>query len=196
MGGGSYTEDMYPIYPPAPSEPGDPRAPIAYVIDPSKHGADQPAKIIAETVSVRLLVRYTNGQFQCYDLRRTMNYDQDAIGRWEFCPYVSPDQRTLQIRFNRVDPPSPDRFGGSAALSGFAIQIRYYARRNFDPASNKDDIVRADYSTGRIINIRLALSSYAELEPSSGNPNVFVVPPDVRVHQMQARDQVVIGNAL
>ena len=194
--GGSYTQDIYPVYPPAPSQPGDPRAPIAYVIEPTRGGSAPPAKIIANMVSVRLLVRYTTGEFRYYDLRRTLNYDQDSIGKWEFCAFASPDQRTVQVRFNRSNPPSPDWFGGAGALRGFAIQIRYYARHNFDPTTNKDDIVRADYSTNRIINIRLVLNSFINLEPTSANPDVYTVPPDMHVHQMQARDQVVIRNAL
>ncbi len=196
LASGSYTQDIYPVYPPPPAGPSDPRAPIAYVIEPTRNGAAPPAKIIADTVCVRLLVRYASGAFRFYDLRRTMNYDQSSIGKWEFCAFASSDQRTVQVRFSRDNPPSPDWFGGAGALTGFAIQIRYYARHNFDPQTNQDDVVTADYSTNRIINIKLCLNSYAELEASSANPSVLVLPPDLRVHRMQARDQVVIRNAL
>ncbi len=199
--GASYTQDIYPIYPPAPETASDPRVPIAYVIDPTWNGAKVPAKLVRRNISVRLLVQYSAGggtshPYRYYNLQPTSNYDQDRIGRWQFCPYVSQDQRTAQIRFNRNDPPSPDWFGGSDALSAFAIEVRYYERCNFDPTSNKDDIVVADYSTRHAMNVCLTVGTYVDLEPSPAMAGLFVLPTDVRLHRIQVRDQVVIRNAM
>jgi len=46
------------------------------------------------------------------------------------------------------------------------------------------------------MNICLTLGAYVELDPSLANPDVFVLPTDVRLHRIQARDQVVIRNAV
>jgi hypothetical protein len=197
VSGPGYTADLYPVYPPTPTYAGDPRAPIAYVIDPTCNGTKAPAKVVAENISVRLLVQLSAApSYRYYELHPTANYDQDRIGRWQFCAYPSPDSRTVQVRFSRRDPPSPDWFGGAAALSAFAIEIRYYVRHNFDRVSNYDDIVLVDYSTRYTLNICLTLSAYVDLEPSPTNVDVLVVPSDVRLHRIQARDQVVIRNAM
>ncbi|MCD6350480.1 MAG: hypothetical protein J7M26_00050, partial [Armatimonadetes bacterium] len=172
--------------------------PIAYVLDPTRNGTKPPAKIVPSQVSVRLLVQFAGGSgtYRYYNLQPTSNYDQSEIGRWQFCPYASADQRTVQVRFSRDDPPSPDWFGGPGAVTQFAIQIRYYSRHNFDPVSDLDDIVIADYSTRYMMNISLALGTFVQLEPSPTDMNVLVLPQDVRVHRMQARDQVVIRNGM
>jgi len=196
--GAAYTQDLYPVYPPKPVFVGDARAPMTYVIEPTMNGAQAPAKVVPETISVRLLVQFGSGAapYRYYNLQPTSNYDQDKIGRWQFCPYPSADYRSVQVRFNRNDPPSADWFGGTSTVTGFAIEVTYYARRNFDPASNNDDIVAADYSTRYMMNICLTLGAYVELDPSLANPDVFVLPTDVRLHRIQARDQVVIRNAV
>lgn len=196
VSGAAYTQDLYPVYPPQPQEPQDPVVPIAYVIDPTWHGARPPAKILPDMVSVRLLVGFAGGAYRYYALQRTSNYDQDRIGRWQFCALASSDLQSVQVRFSRTDPPSPDWFGGPGSVTSFGIEVRYYARHNFDPVSGQDDIVVADYSTRYIMNLCLNLATYVDLEPSSADPNVLVVPADIRPHHVQGRDQVVIRNAM
>ncbi len=196
---GAYTEDIYPIYPPLPMEAGDPRAPVGYVIEPTRNGADPPAKILPDRVKVRLLVRFQGGGYQFYEMVPTDNYDQEKIGKWQYCVVPLQDGRSAKVLFNMYDPPSPDWFGGAAALQGFAIEIRYYMRRNFGQdasGADVDDVVVVDYSTRNIINIDLTLSAFRELEAAAPGAANRVVPSGERIHRIHGRDRVVIGNAL
>lgn len=200
QGGGSYTGRVYPVYPPASVDPWAPggRAPIAYVIDPTRNGAEAPAKIVSDSVGVRLRLTYGSGPSAAqyyYDFERTYTYDQDKIGPWQFCPYPSPDGTSVQVRFNRNNPPSPDWFAVSPPTD-FVLEISYSIRRNFNPANGLDDTVRADYSTRYVLNLALTLASFVELEATAGNPAVFKLPPTVKVHRVEGRDRVVIHNAL
>jgi len=198
--GGPRMGRAYPVYPPASTEVWvlGPRAPVAYVVDPTRNGVEAPAKIISDSVGVRLRLTYGSGASAAqyyYDFEPTYTYDQDKIGPWQFCAYLSPDGRSVQVRFNRDNPPSPDWFAASSP-TGFVLEIRYSIRRNFNPANGLDDVVRADYSTRYVLNLALTLASYVELEATADNPAVFKLPPGVKVHRVEGRDRVVVHNAL
>jgi prepilin-type N-terminal cleavage/methylation domain-containing protein len=202
----NYENDIYPVYPPGPPPADDlsaPVIPVSFVIDPSRHGAVRAAKILPDTVSVRLIIYPAGGTPYYQPLQQVFTYDQDKIGPLQFCALPSPDGRTLQVRFSRNDPPGPDRYGGAAALMAFGIEIGYYSRCNFSPSPpgtvgvvDPDDLVYVDYSTRYILNVALTLASYVDLEPSPANSSVFNLPTDARVHAVQGRDQVVVRNAM
>ena len=105
----------------------------------------------------------------------------------------------MQVRFNRNEPPSPDQYGGAAALTVFAVEITYYSRFNFNPDASMgdpDDQVYVDYSTRYVVNAALSLASYVDLEPTAAGSPVLVLPTDAQVHAVQGRDQVVVRNAM
>ncbi len=198
-GSGSYGNDIYPIYPALPTDLGDPIVPVAYVIDPSRHGAVRPGKVVPDTVSVRLVVWPQGGTMYYQPLQQTFTYDQDKIGPLQFCALPSPDGRTMQIRFNRSQPPGPDLYGGAAALQLFAVEITYYSRCNFNPDASMgdpDDQVYVDYSTRYVVNAALSLASYVDLEPTTAGSPVMILPTDALIHAVQGRDQVVVRNAM
>ncbi|MCX7598403.1 MAG: prepilin-type N-terminal cleavage/methylation domain-containing protein [Armatimonadetes bacterium] len=199
------TARAYPVYADSGAQAWAPavRAPVAYVVDPTENGARGPAKIIDHSIGARLRLTYSSGASSLdyyYDFERTYTYDQEKIGPWQFCPILSTDGTSAQVRFNRHNPPSPDWFVGSAlpgySLSGFVVELRYAIRRNFDANTGEDDIVRADYSTKWVVNLALTLASYVDLEATGGTPAVLRLPQGVKVHRVEGRDRVVIHNAL
>lgn len=198
--GGGRTGRVYPVYVPPSADPWAPgaRAPIAYVVDPTRNGAEAPAKILSDSVGVRLRLTYGSGASAAhyyYDFEPTYTYDQSKIGPWQFCALLSTDGTVVQVRLNRDNPPSPDWFAASPPTE-FVVEIRYSMRRNFNPDNGLDDVVRADYSTRYVLNLALTLASFVELEATPGNPAVFKLPPGVKVHRVEGRDRVVIHNAL
>jgi prepilin-type N-terminal cleavage/methylation domain-containing protein len=176
---GSAAAAAEPVYPKPPTEWGEPRMPVSFRIEPGRSDGAVlvPAKLVPG--SSRVVVVATAGtDVQRADLTRVENTNQSEIGRYEYCEYVGPDERGAEIRLNRFSPPTPDDFTG---LTAFDIYITYYYRRNFDPVSNRDDVVYADYSTGEIINIALIPQRYRELEAyNPAEPNL-VVPADLVV---------------
>jgi prepilin-type N-terminal cleavage/methylation domain-containing protein len=177
--GGPPTAAAMPVYPKPPTQWGEPRMPISFRLEPGRSDGPTlvPAKVVPQSTSV--VVMATSGSdVRRADLTRVENPNQSEIGRYEYNEYLDPDGRGAEIRLNRFTPPTPDDFTG---LTAFDIYITYYYRRNFDPITNRDDVVYASYSTGEIINITLIPQRYTELENyEPAQPNL-VVPADQTV---------------
>lgn len=183
-----------PIYGDQPTGWQDPLMPVAFAIHPDDAdgvASTTPAKVVPHSVVVRVVATLADGRVRRAEYSATGEYDQEQIGQYQFAQFQQGDDRGCEIRLNRWSPPSPEMFG---ALSGFYIDILYYYRRNFEPTSNRDDIVVADYSTAELMNISLTLSMYVEPEPYSGMADVMVVPSDNRAPSVTVRDQVKVRN--
>jgi hypothetical protein len=115
-----------------------------------------PSKIIDDDVQVSVGgLRYS----------RTDTWQPSEIGRGEF--YFDVDNSPAaylpsgaynergELRFSQFSPPD---------LSYGPLVVRYEFRRNFDPASGLDDMVKVDYSTRSIMNIALILADFLEPE--------------------------------
>lgn len=190
---GTATAALRPVYPQAPTSWGLPRMPIAFRIEPGL--SDGTSLVAAKLVpgSTRVTVMAGAGS----DIRRAQytrvqTVDQSAIGSHQYAEYLDGNQRGGEVRFNLLAPPSPDQFSG---LTSFTIYVSYYFRRNFDPASNRDDVVYADYSTGEIINISVIPQRYVELESYSSTGENMVVPADLPLGGAPVRMQAVVRNA-
>ncbi len=192
---------------PVPADSAD--APIAYRVDPND--GNGPALIDPASIKVRVLA-YVGGQAQQIDLKPTANFDQASIRGDEFCPLLYrqdygtdavPDGTCLMIRLSRYDPPRPNSvalFGSTpAAASGFQIQVLYYYRRNYvydaardaagqDPFVN--DIVKVDYSTRALQNVKLSLQRYTELlDVGAGR---LCVPPEERPNEVTVSERIAV----
>jgi prepilin-type N-terminal cleavage/methylation domain-containing protein len=145
---GTQKAPVVPIYPAAPTTTDDYAMPIAYRIDPQySDGTNAAAKIVPG--STRVMALTTGGG----DARRGQwtridgNPLPSALGNYEYKEALQPDQRSGSLEFNVETPPSPRPFmTGVPATSptAYDIYITYYYRRNFDPASNRDDVLFAD----------------------------------------------------
>lgn len=192
-GPATVTAPVVPIYPKAPTEWGEPRMPIAFRIEPGR--SDGATLVAAKLVpaSTRVVIVATSGtDARRADLTRVDNTNQSEIGRYEYCEYLDTDARGGEVRLNRFTPPSPDDFTG---LTAFDVFITYYYRRNFDPASNRDDVVYADYSTGEIINLTLIPQPFVDLENYQPSEPNLVVPSDLKASGVPVHLKAVIRNA-
>ncbi|MHB8995803.1 MAG: PulJ/GspJ family protein [Armatimonadota bacterium] len=196
---GTATAPVTPIYPAAPTA-DDYAMPIAYELHPELSDATgAQAKIVPG--STRVMALTTGGG----DARRGQwtridgNPPESSLGNYEYAEVLQANQWSGTILFNRYTPPSPKPFIDpllpATRPTAYDLYITYYYRRNFDPASNRDDVIFADYSTGEIINITLIPQRYTELEPyKDGAPNL-VLPPDLPAGGVPVRTQAVVSNA-
>lgn len=178
------------------AQPGDPATPIAYRIDPTVAGAWAPAKIVPE--SVRVVVWGTDASGNVYQTAysETSNINQSEIGPEQFAVVLSNYGQRAEVRFNELNPPSPRALTDAGiTVQNFGIYIQYYYRRNYDPAAPENDyIIRADYSTQEIMNLRLALQRYIEPEADPANPDALIIPPDATPDRVSLEDQVQVRN--
>lgn len=193
LSSGTPTSPLVPIYPAPPTQWSEPRMPIAYQIEPGRSDGTTliPAKIVPNSSSV--VVTATSGN----NIRRAQytlvqNINQSELGPQEYGEYLLDNQRGGELRFDRFSPPSPDLFDLSQ-ISAFDIYITYYYRRNFDPVSNRDDVLYANYSTGEVINLTVIPQRYTDLDtlPSGGK----VVPANLPLGGVPIHTQAVIRNA-
>jgi hypothetical protein len=187
--------DIFAINPPTPTMTGDARMPVAYRINPEAGGGN-PAKIVPSSVRVWVTAVYagTNGISQTIEYTPTTDTDQAEMGVTQFAVVMDPNNRSAEVRFARYQPPSPDQYGAAGVLSGFWIDIQYYARTNFDPTSNVDDTIRADYWTRDIVNVTLQLQQYTDFEPDTTNPDAQVIPTNEHPAKIELRDQISVQN--
>jgi len=196
---GGITSDLVPVYP-VSTMPGDPAMPVAYRIDPRMGGGEPAAKVVPESVKVRVVATTATQTYQA-TYAETTTLDQTEIGARQFALRLDDYDRRAEVLFNQFDPPSPRLFDNNGdgvpdmALTSFAIYIEYYFRRNFDPAApSYDDIIKADYSTRQIININLTLQRYVTPEPDTSNPDVLIIPADATLDRVAMQDQVRVRN--
>jgi prepilin-type N-terminal cleavage/methylation domain-containing protein len=193
LSGGMVTAPLRPIYPQAPTRWGMPRMPVAFRIEPglSDGNSSVAAKIVPESTRVTV-VAGGSGDFQRAQYTRVQTIDQSALGTHQYGEYFDSDQRGGEVRFNLMSPPSPDQFG---SLDSMTIYVSYYYRRNFDPVSNRDDVVYGDYSTGEVINLTIIPQRFVELESYSSTGDNLVVPADLPLGGVPVRMQAVVRNA-
>lgn len=205
--GGSYSPTQYNIGDPCPNpscsgtlvstaQAGDPAMPIAYRIDPTRAGTQPAAKIVPG--SIRVIVWGVDSVGTPYQSVYTETTDTDPtqIGPRQFAVILSDYDQRAEVRFNELEPPSPTMLtDAGVTLTYFGVYIQYYYRRNYDPLAPQNDyIIKADYSTNEIINLDLTLQRYTEPEPVTGDPTLYVLPPDVSPDRVSARDQVTVRN--
>ena len=178
------------------AQPGDPAMPIAYRLDPTLAGSFQPAKIVPG--SVRVVVWGTDAAGRMYQTAysETTNTVQAEIGAEQFAVVLSNFGQRAEVRFNELNPPSPRMLTDAGiTVANFGVYIQYYYRRNYDPsAPDTDYVIRADYSTQEIMNLRLALQRYIEPEVDTGNPGALIIPPDASPDRVSLEDQVQVRN--
>ena len=178
------------------AQAGDPAMPIAYRIDPTMAGAWAPAKIVPGSVRVIVWAVDTNGRIYQTAYSETTNTVQSEIGPEQFAVVLSDFGQRAEVRFNELNPPSPTMLTRAAiTLADFGVYIQYYYRRNYDPtAPDNDYVIRVDYSTQEIINLRLALQRYIEPEADPGNPDALILPPGSSPDRVALEDQVEVRN--
>jgi hypothetical protein len=147
-----------------------------------KQVASRDIKIVPGTVRVFMVWQQadlTTGkpypQMQRRELAQTTAQAQDQIGMLQFTATPFDNGRQMELRFNPSVPPGPDlmariiepSLSGGVGLMNAQIQISYQARRNFDPTSNKDDLITVSYSTGTAYDVKLALSEYSPYQAAS-----------------------------
>ncbi len=178
------------------AQAGDPAMPIAYRIDPTMAGAWAPAKIVPGSVRVIVWAVDSNGRIYQTAYSETTNTVQTEIGPEQFAVVLSDFGQRAEVRFNELNPPSPTMLTRAAiTLADFGVYIQYYYRRNYDPtAPDNDYVIRVDYSTQEIINLRLALQRYIEPEPDPGNPDALILPPGSSPDKVALEDQVEVRN--
>lgn len=217
----------------APSRPPDQAAvssldangvtPTGYRIDTyGTTPASNPAIIVPSTVGVRIIVTVGGATARKYwwDLVRTEQYQQSAIGPWQFAvrrslppaswaPWVPADWATnVDVLFNNTDPMGPpgvtrfETMFGVGNVSSVEIHLHYWARRNADifrtappsAPSGRDDIVRVDYNTSDAIDAALKVSQFQDyVDDGSGNLTVPPPPPNPRVASLS--DTIMVRNA-
>lgn len=178
------------------AQPGDPAMPIAYRIDPTMAGAYQPAKVVPGSVRVVVWGTDTLGNIYQTAYSETSNTNQAEIGPEQFAVVLSDFGQRAEVRFNELSPPSPRMLTDAGlTVQSFGVYIQYYYRRNYDPtAPDNDYVLKVDYSTQEIINLRLALQRYIELEADPGNPDARIIPPDASPDRVSLEDQVQVRN--
>lgn len=189
---GTQKAPLVPIYSNAPASPTGVRMPITFRIEPSySDSANAAAKVVPASTRVMALTT-SAGDAKRGQWTRVQSINQADLGIFEYSEYMPDTQTSCELRFNRDTPPSPDIFPG---ITAYDLYVSYYYRRNFDPATSRDDVIYADYSTGEIINITLIPRSFMELEPyKAGAPNM-VLPPDLPAGGVPVRTQAVVANA-
>ncbi len=178
------------------AQAGDPAMPIAYRIDPTMGGAWAPAKIVPGSVRVVVWAVDTNGRIYQTAYSETTNTVQSEIGREQFSVVLSDFGQRAEVRFNELNPPGPTMLTSAGiTLADFGVYIQYYYRRNYDPtAPDSDYVIRVDYSTQEIINLRLALQRYIEPEADPANPDALILPPGSSPDRVALEDQVEVRN--
>lgn len=191
---GNRNTSVIPIYGAAPSGWQDPLMPVSFAIYPDDaDGADAPvdAKIVPNSVHVRVSATLSDGTVRRTEYTPTETVDAEGIGQFQFAQIQSPDDRYCEVRFNRWDPPSPQMFD---TLTDFTISIIYYYRRNFDPDTGRDDILVADYFTAQVMDVLLTLSPFRDPEPAYEGATNLVIPTDLKLHKVVMQDQVQVRN--
>ena len=191
---GSRLTSIVPIYGALPSGWQDPLMPIAFAVYPDDAdgtASSVAAKVVPDSVYVRITAVQTDGTVRRAEYSLTETTDQEQIGEFQFAQYQAPNDRQCEVRFNRWSPPSPEVFG---SLSEYYIDIIYYYRRNFDAATNRDDIVVVDYSTAELLNVSLKLNQFAEPEPYKSGEIALVVPSDVKINEVTMQSQIEVRN--
>lgn len=178
------------------AQPGDPAAPIAYRLDPTMAGVYEPAKIVPDSVRVVVWGTDTAGNFYQTAYSETSVTDQAEIGAEQFALVLSDHDRRAEVRFNELNPPSPRMLRHAGInVASFGVYIQYYYRRNFDPSAPENDyVLKVDYSTQEIMNLRLALQRYIEPEAAPSNPDALIIPPDASPDRVSLQDQVQVRN--
>lgn len=174
--------------------PGSPAMPIAYRLDATLAGTLGRAKIVPGSVRV-VLWGTANGQVYQTAYSETLNTNQAEIGREQFAVVFSDHGQRAEVRFSELDPPSPRMLTDAGiTMDDFGVYIQYYYRRNYDPAAPEEDfVIRADYSTQEIMNLRLVLQRYIEPEEDELTGG-RVLPDDVFVDRVSLEDQVRVRN--
>ena len=192
-------------------------------MDSTQNPPAGPAVIQSGSVKVRV-VAGAGPTLRRIELQSSTNFDQTTLKGNEFCPIIyrvwsdsngngiqDPGELVVgsaaEIRLSRYDPPRPNCVAlfnpPLPAGTPFQLEITYGYRRNFtydlarDTAGNDpyvNDVIKMDYSTRGIQELTLALQGYVDLEPSAGNPNVFVLPTDQHPIEMSVREQIVVKN--
>lgn len=178
------------------AQPGDPAMPIAYRIDPTAAGSYQPAKIVPGSVRVVVWGVDDTGRIYQTAFSETANTNQSEIGPEQFALVLSDHGQRGEVRFNELQPPSPRMLtAANIAVEDFGVYIQYYYRRNYDPARPDDDfMLRADYSTQQVMNLRLALQRYIQPEDDPDTPGAQRIPPDATIDRVALEDQVRVRN--
>ncbi len=178
------------------AQPGDPAMPIAYRIDPTLNGTLPQAKVVPGSVHVVVWATDTSGRTYQTAYSQTSNVNQSEIGLEQFAVVLSDHDQRAEVRFNELNPPSPRRLlDANIDIQDFGVYIQYYYRRNYNPASPENDyVVKADYSTQEIINLRLALQRFIDLEADEANPEALIIPPDASPDRVTLEDQVTVRN--
>ncbi|MGI5816668.1 MAG: PulJ/GspJ family protein [Armatimonadota bacterium] len=178
------------------AQPGDPVMPIAYRIDPTAAGAYQPAKVVPG--NVRVVVWGTDDLGRIYQTAysETSNPNQAEIGPEQFAVVLSDHGQRAEVRFNELRPPSPRMLTNAGInVADFGVYIQYYYRRNYDPLAPQNDyVMKVDYSTREIMNLRLALQRYIEPVDDPVNPDAKIIPSDAVIDRVSLEDQVQIRN--
>lgn len=173
------------------------------------------AVIVPRTVRVTVVANFSSGGPRSWELTKTNQMEQDAIGDWQFAvrrdlpptswePWIGEEWATsIDILFNDypgTGPPGPAKFAQwGATVSSVDIYVDYWARRNADihratDATGRDDIVRVDYHTRNALDVDLTLSEFVDyLEDSAGS--LVVPPPPPQTQQASLHDAVVVRNA-
>lgn len=191
--GGRLTS-IVPIYGALPGAWQDPLMPIAFAVYPDDAdgtASSVAAKVVPASVYVRITAVQTDGTVRRAEYSLTEATDQEQIGEFQFAQYQAPDDRQCEVRFNRWSPPSPEAF---SSLSEYYIDIIYYYRRNFDPVTNRDDMVVVDYSTAELLNVNLKLNQFTDPEPYKSGETALVVPSDVKINGVTMHSQIEVRN--
>jgi len=178
------------------AQPGDPASPIAYRIDPTMAGVYASAKIVPGSVRVVVWGMDMQGRIYQTAYSETSVTDQADIGAEQFALVLSDHDRRAEVRFNELNPPSPRMLTDAGInVASFGVYIQYYYRRNFDPSAPENDyVIKADYSTQEIMNLRLALQRYIEPEADPAVPEALIIPPDASPDRVSLEDQVQVRN--
>lgn len=191
--------DLVPELPPDPTTNLEPAAPIGYVIDPWRAEAEaggwspwgmqdkanaRDVRVVPGSVRIWLLWHETgSNQVARRELAECSVQSPDDIGVWQFTATPFDDGKQVEVKFNPSLPPGPDLIfrmlqGRAVGVENPQILLTYRARRNFDPASGKDDQVTVSYSTGSAYNVKLAVSEYSPYtEQTAGAANQVPFKP-------------------
>jgi hypothetical protein len=126
----------------------------------------------------------------------TTNINQSEIGPEQFAVVLSNYDQSAEVRFNELNPPTPRMLTDAGiTVEDFGVYIQYYYRRNYNPSSPDEDyLVRADYSTQEIMNLRLALQRYIEPVTNPDDTVATIIPSDATPDRVSLEDQAHIRN--
>jgi len=192
--------------------PGTPTPPTGYSITP----APDAAIILPSTVRVRMIANFAGGGSQAWDLVKTNQQEQDAIGPWQYAvrrelpptnwaPWLPEDWATsMDILFNNlpvVGPPGPTKLAaaGIGNVTSVDLVIDYWARRNADihrgnVSTGRDDIVRIDYNTRNVLDVDVGLAEFVDYQEDV-DANLVIPPPPPPTPQVALNDTVIVHNA-